>query len=291
MTARITNNTNLDSKKQKNSAIGTIAGLGATQAGGIAFLPISLTSINAMTNSSKNLDKFEKKQIMEAVDKILDTKGLAIKGVKLNNFDYAINPTTIPDKIFELINPVYATSNGKNAFFGGIKGARSLFGERLFKNEVVCNMDKLPTAIFHELGHAFNANNSQVWHVIQKMRTPALIISAGLAVFGALTKKAVPSEKNDGELTKLQKTKNFIRNNSGKLAFLSMVPILAEEAMATIRGNGWAKEFLSSNVAKQVCKGNKFAYLSYLASAIGAGFSAYAATKIKDYFVYRKNAV
>ncbi len=291
MTARITNNTNLDSKKQKNSAIGTIAGLGATQAGGIAFLPISLTSINAMTNSSKNLDKFEKKQIMEAVDKILDTKGLAIRGVKLNNFDYAINPTTIPDKIFELINPVYATSNGKNAFFGGIKGARSLFGERLFKNEVVCNMDKLPTAIFHELGHAFNANNSQVWHVIQKMRTPALIISAGLAVFGALTKKAVPSEKNDGELTKLQKTKNFIRNNSGKLAFLSMVPILAEEAMATIRGNGWAKEFLSSNVAKQVCKGNKFAYLSYLASAIGAGFSAYAATKIKDYFVDKKNAV
>ena len=291
MTTRITNNTNLDSKKQKNSAIGTIAGLGATQAGGIAFLPISLTSINAMTNSSKNLDKFEKKQIMEAVDKILDTKGLAIKGVKLNNFDYAINPTTIPDKIFELINPVYATSNGKNAFFGGIKGARSLFGERLFKNEVVCNMDKLPTAIFHELGHAFNANNSQVWHVIQKMRTPALIISAGLAVFSALTKKAVPSEKNDGELTKLQKTKNFIRNNSGKLAFLSMVPILAEEAMATIRGNGWAKEFLSSNVAKQVCKGNKFAYLSYLACAIGAGFSAYAATNIKVYFVDKKNAV
>ena len=61
--------------------------------------------------------------------------------------------------------------------------------------------------------------------------------------------------------------------------------------MATIRGNGLTKEILSSNGAQQVCKGNKLAYLSYLASAIGAGFSAYAATKIKDYFVDKKNAV
>ena len=290
MDIAIANNTNLNPKKQKGSAIGTIAGLGATRAGAVACLPISILGLNGLASSSKNLSKLEKKEIMNAVDKILDTKSLGIKGVRLNNLDFAINPTSIPDKIFELINLVYATSNGKNAFYGGINGARSLFGERLFKNEVVCNMDKLPTAIFHELGHAFNANNSQVWRVIQKMRTPALIISAGLGIFSAVTKKAVPSEKNDGKLTKLQKAKNFIRNNSGKLAVLSMVPVLAEEAMATIRGNGWAKEFLSSNVAKQVCKGNKFAYLSYLASAAGLGLGAYAATKIKDYFVDKKNS-
>ena len=109
MDIAIANNTNLNPKKQKGSAIGTIAGLGATQAGAVACLPISILGLNGLASSSKNLSKLEKKEIMNAVDKILDTKSLGIKGVRLNNLDFAINPTSIPDKIFELINPLYAT--------------------------------------------------------------------------------------------------------------------------------------------------------------------------------------
>jgi len=59
--------------------------------------------------------------------------------------------------------------------------------------------------------------------------------------------------------------------------------------MASLRGNSWAKEFLSPEIAKKVCRGNKVAYISYLAAALGAGLAARAAVYVKDKIVSKSD--
>ena len=280
----------IEQNNKKSDAKGSLAAIAASQGIALAAVPPSLLAIKGLTNSAKGLDSFQKENIKTAAKNVLDTTGLTQKGVKLNDFKNAgLDFSTMPDKLKEMLNPIYATAKGKNAFFGGLNGTKMVGGGRMFKNEVVCNMDKLPTAIFHEIGHAYNANSSKFWKAVQGMRGPAMVIGAGLALFCALTKSSKPSDNANGELTGAQKAKNFVRENSGKLAFLSMVPVLAEEGMATIRGNAWAKQMLSPDIAKKVSKGNKIAYISYIAAAAGVAAEAHFATKIKDNFTDKKD--
>ena len=270
------------SKKQKDSALGTIAAIVTSSATGYAIQPFSNFAISKMIKINKDLADIDKKKMKQAALEILDEKNLSQKGVKLNDYR----------KVNEILNGFdESVANGKSAFFAGIKGIENVFGGKMFINEVVCNMEKLPAAIFHEIGHAFNANNSTFWRTVQKMKKHSLPIAGYIALYCALTKKAVPKKEGNMELTKGQKVKNFIRENSGKLAFIATLPMLVEEGMASIRGNGWAKEFLSPDLAKKVSKHNKFAYITYLATAAGFALSAYAARKVKDYFVDKKNAV
>lgn len=269
------------SKKQKDSALGTIAAIVTSSATGYAIQPFSNFAISKMIKINKDLADIDKKKMKQAALEILDEKNLSQKGVKLNDYR----------KVNEILNGFdESVANGKSAFFAGIKGIENVFGGKMFANEVVCNMEKLPAAIFHEIGHAFNANNSTFWRTIQKMKKHSLPIAGYIALYCALTKKAVPKEEGNMELTKGQKVKNFIRENSGKLAFIATLPMLAEEGMASIRGNSWAKEFLSPDLAKKVSQHNKFAYITYLATAVGFALSAYTARKVKDYFVDKKNA-
>ena len=270
------------SKKQKDSALGTIAAIVTSSATGYAIQPFSNFAISKMIKINKDLADIDKKKMKRAALAIIDRKNLSQKGVKLNDYR----------KVNEILNGFdESVANGKSAFFAGIKGIENVFGGKMFINEVVCNMEKLPAAIFHEIGHAFNANNSTFWRTVQKMKKHSLPIAGYIALYCALTKKAVPKEEGNMELTKGQKVKNFIRENSGKLAFIATLPMLIEEGMASIRGNDWAKEFLSPDLAKKVSKHNKFAYITYLATAAGFALSAYAARKVKDYFVDKKNAV
>ena len=88
----------------------------------------------------------------------------------------------------------------------------------------------------------------------------------------------------------MQKTNNFIRDNAGKLSFAAMLPVLAEEGMATIRGQKLANKLLSKDLAKTILKGNAVGYLAYVLSAVGLAAAAYTAVKIKDAFVNKNNS-
>ena len=154
--------------------------------------------------------------------------------------------------------------------------------KNLLENVVGVNRQEAPNFIFHELGHAFNYNNSGVFKAMQKIRPLAMLFGTVMMVLPAFTKKA---EAQDGkELTKAQKVKNFIREKSPFIAAASFVPIVAEEAMATIRGNKWAKELLSPDVFKKVRNGNLIALSTYAVVLAAMGLSALAAKKIKDHF-------
>ena len=277
-------NRNANKEEKKNSTKAYFASLLPQ----LVTVPVGIAVGKGMQSQSASLSLEQKNAIVQAADKVLDIANLRNKGVKINDLRAPVNSAS--NVFIDLLNPVIATENGRNAFFGGVKGLNGLFG-RIFANEVVCNMDKLPTAVFHELGHAFNANNSKFWKCMQGIRVPAIAASMGLTLFAAFTKSEKADNNPNSELTNAQKAKNFVRSNAGPLAFAAMVPVLLEEGMATIRGNAWAKDLLSPDIAKNVCKGNKIAYLSYLTTALALGASAFVAGKVKDKLSDKQNQV
>ncbi|MDD3013398.1 MAG: hypothetical protein PHC34_06810 [Candidatus Gastranaerophilales bacterium] len=92
------------------------------------------------------------------------------------------------------------------------------------------------------------------------------------------TKKA-PNEKTDSTIGK---TTDFIKDNVGKLTFMAFVPMLAEEAMASIKGVGFAKKVLDPSLVSKVAKTNKLAYLTYLGVALASSIGISLGVKAKD---------
>ena len=285
---------NLNSdKKAKGSGIkgGSLALLGAVGTN-TALSAFSLGPINIIRKQAKNFTKGEIESMNRAADEILNNvTNLSKKGVRI--FDYSdsrnlpLEVTDMAEKVPECFHDfiaILATKNGKNAYFSpkvsnNFKGTEL---ENLLENVVGVNRQKAPNFIYHELGHAFNYHNTGTFKAIQKIRPLAMLFGAIMMVLPAFTKK---SEAQDGkELTKAQKVKNFIREKSPFIAAASFVPIIAEEAMATIRGNKWAKELLSPDAFKKVRNGNLIALSTYVMTAVAMGLSAFAAKKIKDHF-------
>lgn len=235
----------------KAAAIGT----GVT----VAASPVGTLSCKGINAINKNLDPFQKDTINKVADTVLFSTGLERKGVKIENIRFA---GLFPNRVVKSI------VNGKNAFFCPEN------------NRIFLNQDKIPTAVFHEMGHAFNKNCSKLWSTIQNLRTPAMMAASLIMLFGALSKKEVAEDGK--ELTKGQKIKNTVRNNAGILAFGTMIPVVLEEGMASIRGCKWANANLTKDLAKKVRNTNIFGAISYVAIAAAMGIAAQVAVKIKD---------
>lgn len=275
----ISNNVVKNSEKS-NDIKSTIAAYTAASAVSLGALPAQLLAANKMSKISRNLDKDTVEIVNKAADDVLDKlTNLGKKGVKINNFQNAgINATGLPDKVLEIVNPLFATTNGKNAFFTN----KPMPAANLAANTVVVNRNKLSLSTFHELGHAHNFNNSKFWKAMQKVRTPSMLLASTFALLPALTKDIKPKEGE--ELTTKEKINNGLRKASPALAFLSMAPMLLEEGKATLNGNKWAKELLSPDNFKKVAKSNRYGYISYLATAASFALMAFVAKGVKDKF-------
>lgn len=266
-----------------------IAGsIGAAAVGSVAptvSMPLGIACINKMVKVNNGLqpDQFEK--VNNAAQDVLKNLQLDKKGVKIVNIPNIVNKSIYPDFIREMIDGVYATSKGRNAFFTD----KAIFGV-IDANCVGVNKSKLPLATFHELGHAHNYNYSKLFKSLQKMRTPGMLIATTLPLFCAFTRDSKPAEGK--ELTAGQKFKNGLRKFSPVLAGVAMVPTLVEELAATFKGNKAAKEVFKDapELFKKVVKGNRAGYISYAASIAGVMFATWAAKKIKDVAVEKKEA-
>lgn len=222
-----------------------------------------------------------------AAEEALKVSGMAAKGVKIQ---YLKEPATKKGLwgMMSTPNPIEQIKNGFNACFLP-KGIKNLFGEFAYKpNTILMPEKEMSFAAFHEIGHSINWNTSKFWRTMQKMRMPGMVLASLPMLYGAFSKKSVAEDGK--ELTKKQKLNNFIRDNAGKLSFAAMLPMLAEEGMATIRGQKLANKILSPDLAKHVMKGSGVCYLSYLGAAAAVAVGSYAAVKIKDYLVNRKQA-
>lgn len=264
--------------EKTNDIVSSVAALTAASAVQSGILPAQLLGTDKMSKISRTLDKDKVEIANKAADDVLNKlTNLGKKGVKIHNYQKAgINITGVPDRVLEITNPLFATAKGKNALFLN----KAIPAANLAANSVVINKDKLSLAAFHELGHAYNFNNSKFWKAMQNLRTPSIALAGAFALLPALVKEIKPKEGE--ELTTKEKINNGLRKASPALAFLSMTPMLLEEGKATLRGNKWAKELLNPEMYKKVVKSNRYGYFSYMATAASFALMAFVGKKVKD---------
>ncbi len=222
------------------------------------FMQMLMPEVETFESASKNAKA------------ILEETGLGAKGVKFSPVD----KTTEGMRTLEGV--IDANMTSKNSVAQRLKKVYTqMFGEganaAYFTNskDVVVNKNSLYSSVYHELGHAKNANGNFFTKSLQKARniTPfgvSLVAPVVLAV-GLFHK--VDKNKPQEEKGKLEKTLDFVSNNAGKLTLASYVPMLAEEGLASFNGINMAKKYLSPDQLGKL-KGNYLkAWGTYAATA------------------------
>ena len=142
---------------------------------------------------------------------------------------------------------------------------------------VMLNADKATISGFHELGHAMNHLNSKFGRFLQKLRKPGYVIAGLMGTVALLSRNKPEGEKRN--------FKDFIQDNCGKIAFLSLIPTVIEETMASYKGIKLAKENgLSQALVKNLKKFYGKALLSYGGYALVTGLGVFVASKITEVF-------
>ncbi len=234
----------------------------------------------------KNIPQYNK-DYLDIAQKIIDDKKLPIKlvspdqapkKIKLRKSKSFLENIFGHKKLEEVVNKKYqkslnAVRKGCNAFFSS-----------LFK--VVCvNKEKFTSPIFHEIGHSINHYKSSFWRGVQKLRvfsSFAPVVLLGAALF--TPKKSEEQKEKQGFIGK---SATFIKENAGKLATLSMLPLLAEELRASQVGNKLAKQYLSGDALKSVLKTNKISALSYSSAVVATGVCVCIANMVRDFVAHK----
>lgn len=216
---------------------------------------------NLMTRLMPDIDTFSKTKTN--ADEILKTSGLNDKGAKLfiTNKESANELTQILEEAVPKSFPCrekYIT-HVTDVFTTGLNAA---YMEK--KNLILINDKNLYSSVYHEIGHALNANNSFIFKNLQKLRgilTPfgAPILGLGFLAVGIFHKNKPQKENNSSD----SKTMDFVKNNAGKLTFATCLPMLIEEGAASIKGLKEAKPYLDAVQYKNLSKNYKRAFGSY----------------------------
>jgi len=222
-------------------------------------------------NSMSSL-KVVSKDMGEKIDKIVAKKLDKIKKIlpeKLTNklpFERMASPGLGTEIM--LSEPLKMALDGKNAFCAAAT------------KDIVVNLEKMPMSTFHEMGHAVNSTKT-LGKILQSSAGPLRALAIPLIVATALLKR----KKADGEKPQgaFDKTTTFVKENAGKLTFAAWVPTLLEEGMASIRGAKMAKAAgLSSDLLKNLNKGNAKAFSTYLIGAVATAAVVSLAVFVKD---------
>ncbi len=255
---------------------------GSAVAGGVALGSNVISSFPLI----KTITKIPSHPIYSTgADVVLATSGLASKGVKIVNAVNSARPQVaviIDDSLkslnkFPILKKIMRKINEFMIVDPTFKGMNAFFEPK--SNTIVVNKGKLGYATFHEMGHAINKNFSKFGKILQKMRGPSLLAASVIPLI-ALSKRT----KADGEKPKgfFDKVTTFIKNNAGKLTFLSFVPLLLEEGLASLNAAKLGKSVLDPKLLKNMSKFNTAAWLTYLSLAVGAGVGTMLGVKLKD---------
>ncbi len=284
----VQNNQNFQVKKNKSNVGNSII---ATVGGSAAVTPLLIASRgvnNFALKVGNNLSPDKVEILHNAAENAIKNTGLSNKGVKINYLVKTLKDIFLP-KIVAAMNPIQQIKNGKNAGCCLKDIKNPITGEIIYKKGTILMPQKaIPHAAFHEIGHSLNLHFSKFGAFLQKFRNLGFTAASLIALFGAFTSNS-REDKNSDKLTPLQKTKNFVRDNAGKLAFAVTIPTLVEEAMATVKGQKLANALLPQDLAKHVSKCNKLAYLTYISTSLMLGLSAYFAVKIKNHLTAKNS--
>lgn len=226
----------------------------------------AIMTSNVLQKLMPNVDTFE--NTMNNVGNILKETGLDKKGVKVTAF------ADTPEMNKQLKNIIDANVKPSNAlnrrlnnnYFNIFKygGNAAYFSET---KDVVIHSKNTYSSVYHELGHAMNANGNIFTKALQQARvlTPfGISVVAPIALAVGIFHKVDETKPAEAK-SKKEKTLDFIANNAGKLTLASYMPLVAEEALASYRGINQAKKY----VTKGVLSGLKKNYITALGTYVG----------------------
>ena len=168
---------------------------------------------------------------------------------KLNVDVQFVNPHNIRKFPEALRDSLVKVARGENAFYNDA-----------FKLAVA--PEKKPSLILHELGHAINSTKGKLLKFMQKSRIyKAYVPTAVLMATQMADESGIKSD--------------FIKNNAGIIGFLSFLPTILEEGLASLRGIKAAKKVLGKAANLAPLKRNYFtAWLTYLIAGLGVGVAS-----------------
>lgn len=245
------------------------------------FVKSGIMNKTGKLNNLITADEFS--QVEKAVSDTIKKSGLEAKGVGIikataENADEISRIMSkeldktflkhLPKQVKEVVGSIYSSqvTSGENAFYSSTS------------KKIIMPEKKLGLALFHETGHAMNANLSKFGKILQKCRPMAMLMLPIAAIALYKTKKAPGEEPKNN----LDKATTFIKNNAGKLTFAAFLPTLLEEGLASLKGNKVAKQLLSPELAKKVAKTNALGFSTYLLTAVLSSLGIYLGTKVKD---------
>lgn len=225
--------------------------------------------------------KDEFQQIDTGIAKALKESGLSDKGISVIRYSpqtkdeikTILNQETASELKFlpKSLRKVFALTElddlkeGKNARWAPVN------------KKLVMPEKELVLTTFHEMGHASNSL-STAGRILQKSRLSILACPIILLTSLLKTKKS-PNKEQDGGFDKFT---DFIKNNAGKLTFLSAVPVLVEEGLASIKGMSYAKKVLDPALVKKLSKDCRYGFLTYLATVTAISVGTALGVKAKD---------
>lgn len=268
-------------KPSTGAIVGGVVAGGVTSSIVKSFInPINIKLVNLLQKTT-DLTHDEVTEVSSGLKSSFKKSGLVQKGVEILEYSeenrknisplikHEIGSNKFLPKFLKkrIINSMeHSIRVGKNAFF------------LMKNNKIIMPKNKLSLVIFHELGHALNKNFSKTGRILQKCRQFTLLASPIALIALLKTKKPEGVESK----SKLGKTTDFIKENAGKLTFMSFLPMLAEEGLASIKGQNLAKKALNTPLVKKLTKANKLGFLSYLNLALISSLGITLGVKVKD---------
>lgn len=189
-------------------------------------------------------------------------------------FEHSLKQSGLADKGVEVIPAQMLRNNsaeclGKNAYYAPKT------------NKIMINTDKISIAGFHEAGHAHNALFGGIGKFLSKLRWPCRAIAGWM---GTIALFSTPKPKDE--------PRNFrdkVKDNCGKIAFVSMLPTVFEEGLASYKGIKMAKQTgLSDSLLKNMKKLYGKALLTYVGHAVATGLAVGCANMVMQKFTRPK---
>ena len=197
------------------------------------------------------LQEYEKKCIDSYNEKLNKAKNGFSKYL-IKKFDKA--------KLQRRINYLYLIKEGRNAF-----AIQRTINDKKYPT-ILINMEKFPSAVFHELGHHKNHRklgniaDSFLYGILRNKKYMQRSLWGILLVSLFTNKKR---NKNPNKTNPLYPVGKFIKDHCALLAGLVCLPLLAEETMASVNGQILGKKYLPKQQLKSMTKTHINSFLSY----------------------------
>jgi len=285
----MTNNINVQEQNYKKPSAGSIIGgalAGSVVQGAVStpkqiIAPLILEKVQKI---SRELTADEFTQVEKAVLDTIKNSGLEAKGVSVIKAT-SENAKEISEIMLREINnaPLFKYLPKKVKEFAG-KTISSMIASgnnacyTFLSKKIIMPEKELNLSLFHEAGHAMNANLSKFGKILQKCR-PMVLLACPISLIALFKTKKAPNQEPKNNL---DKATTFIKDNAGKLTFAAFIPMLVEEGLASLKGNKFAKQLLSPELAKKVAKTNALGFSTYLVTATLSGLGIYLGAKVKD---------